>query len=249
MLRAIVSVCVMSAAILACDGGGADKAGAEARKALEAKLADSAKQVGELKAEVARLSAKPAEPAPVVPATPATPRLDAELVAAAATAAGVTKVKIEAEADGSIREMSLYHNDAAALPAAVTALHDKLYPGSKVRAYETEFSREHGRVFEIEVTTQDKQECELSAKPDGTLVYQECHVATKTLGGSVVAAIEKAVPGGKIAEAEKTTFPDGRTVLSVEVTAAGKEHELYFEGDAMIRHELVLPAEIEVPMP
>ena len=137
---------------------------------------------------------------------------------------------------------------AAALPAAVTALREAQFPGSEVRNYETEFEREHGRVFEIEVTTKDKQECELSAKPDGTLVYTECHIAAKTLAPGVVAAIEKAVPGAKISEAEKKTYPDGRAVISVEVTAGGKQHELYFEGDALVRHELVLPAEIEVPV-
>ncbi len=247
MVRSIVCVCVLSAGILGgCDGAEAGKAAEEARKGLEAKLAASSKKVGELEAEVARLSAKPAEPAA---ATPSGPRLDPEIVAAAVTAAGVTKVKIEAESDGTIREMSLYHNDAAALPAAVTALREAQFPGSKVRNYETEFEREHGRVFEIEVTTKDKQECELSAKPDGTLVYTECHVAAKTLAPGVVAAIEKAVPGAKITEAEKKTYPDGRVVTSVEVTAGGKEHELYFEGEAMIRHELVLAAELEVPVP
>lgn len=247
MLRSIVCVCVLSVGILGgCDGGEAGKAADEARKGLEAKLAASSKKVGELEAEVAKLSAKPAEPAT---AAPSGPRLDPEIIAAAVTAAGVTKVKIEAESDGTIREMSLYHNDAAALPAAVTALREAQFPGSKVRNYETEFEREHGRVFEIEVTTKDKQECELSAKPDGTLVYTECHVAAKTLAPGVVAAIEKAVPGAKITEAEKKTYPDGRVVTSVEVTAGGKEHELYFEGEAMIRHELVLAAELEVPVP
>lgn len=247
MVRSIVCVCVLSAGILGgCDGAEAGKAAEEARKGLEAKLAASSKKVGELEAEVARLSAKPAEP---VAATPSGPRLDPEIVAAAVTAAGVTKVKIEAETDGTIREMSLYHNDAAALPAAVTALREAQFPGSKVRNYETEFEREHGRVFEIEVTTKDKQECELSAKPDGTLVYTECHIAAKTLAPGVVAAIEKAVPGAKISEAEKKTYPDGRAVISVEVTAGGKQHELYFEGEAMIRHELVLAAELEVPVP
>lgn len=247
MVRSIVCVCVLSAGILGgCDGAEAGKAAEEARKGIEAKLAASSKKVGELEAEVARLSAKPAEPAA---ATPSGPRLDPEIVAAAVTAAGVTKVKIEAETDGTIREMSLYHNDAAALPAAVTALREAQFPGSKVRNYETEFEREHGRVFEIEVTTKDKQECELSAKPDGTLVYTECHIAAKTLAPGVVAAIEKAVPGAKISEAEKKTYPDGRAVISVEVTAGGKQHELYFEGEAMIRHELVLAAELEVPVP
>lgn len=245
MVRSIVCVCVLSAGILGgCDGAEAGKAAEEARKGLEAKLAASSKKVGELEAEVARLSAKPAEPAA---ATPSGPRLDPEIVAAAVTAAGVTKVKIEAETDGTIREMSLYHNDAAALPAAVTALREAQYPGSKVRAYETEYDRDHGRVFEIEVTTKDKQDCELSARPDGGLVYTECHIPAKSLPGPVVSAIDKAVPGAKILEAEKKTYVDGRAIVSVEVTAGGEKHELYFEGDALSRHVRVIAGELEVP--
>ncbi len=246
MLRAIVSVCVLTVGIVGCDGGEASKAAEEGRKAAEVKLAASVKRVGELEAELAKATAKPAAP---VAATPAVPRLDAEIVAAAASAAGVIKFKIEAEADGSIRELSLYHNDATALPAAVTALREAQYPGSKVRAYEIEYDRDHGRVFEIEVTTKDKQECELSAKPDGTLVYNECHIAPKTLAAGVVSAIEKAVPGAKITEAEKKTYADGKVVTSVEVTAGGKQHELYFEGEGLIRHELVIQGELEVPLP
>lgn len=246
MMRATSSVCVLGAVIVGgCDGGAASNAAEEARKAAETRLAVSVRRVAELEAQ---LAAKPDRPAEVPAVAPAGPRLDAEIVAAAATAKGVIKVKIEAEADGSVRELSLYHADESALPAAVTALREAQYPGSKVRAYETEYDRDHGRVFEIEVTTKDKQECELSAKPDGTLVYNECHVPVKTLGAAVLAAVEKTVPGAKIGEAEKKTYPDGKVIVSVELTAGGKQHELYFEGDALVRHELVLPAEIEVPV-
>lgn len=250
MMRAIVSVCVLGAVIVGgCDGGEAGKAAEEARKAAETKLAASVKRVGELEAQLAASAKKaPGEPAEAPVTAPAGPRLDAEIVAAAATAKGVIKLKIEAEADGSVRELSLYHGDESALPAAVTGLREAQYPGSKVRAYETEYDRDHGRVFEIEVTTRDKQECELSAKPDGTLIYNECHVAAKTLGAGVLAAIEKTVPGAKIGEAEKKTHADGKVIVSVEVTAGGKKHELYFDGDALVRHELVLPAEVEVPV-
>lgn len=250
MLRAIMSVCAVCVGLSSgCDGGGeeARKAAESARKTAEDAVAAKDKEIAGLKAEVAKLAAKPAE-APT-PAAPAGGSLDPEIVRAAGTATGVTKLKLEVEADGAIRELSLYHNDAAALPAPVTALLEKQYPGAKIRAYETEFDRAHGRVFEVEVTTKDKQECEYSAKPDGTLIYNECHIAPKALSEAVRAAVTKTVPGAKITEAEKTTFADGREVISVEFEAAGKKHELYFEGDKVVRHELVFPAEIEVPAP
>ena len=246
MFRAIVGVFALTLGVLpACDSGASSKA-------AEAKVVERDREIAALKQQIAALSAKPAEappPADARPATPTGPALDADIVRAASTAAGVKKLKLECEADGSLRELSLYHNDKSALPEAVLALREKQYPGSQIRAYETEFEREHGRIFEVEVTTKDGQECEYSAKPDGTLVYNECHVDPKTLSEAVRAAVKAKLPGAKIVEAEKKTYADGRTVDSVELRAAGQLHELYFEGDKLIRHELVFPAQIEVPAP
>lgn len=251
MLRAIMGACAVCVGLSSgCDGGGdeARKTAEAARKTAEAAVAAKDKEIAGLKAEIARLSEKPTSAAPP-PSAPAGPSLDAEIVRAASTAAGVTKLKLEVEADGSVRELSLYHNDATALPAPVTALLEQQYPGAKIRAYETEFDRTHGRLFEVEVLTKDKRECEYSAKPDGTLVYNECHIDAKTLSEPIRAAITRTVPGAKITEAEKTTYADGREVVSVELSAGGKQHELYFERDAMTRHELVFPGQVEVPSP
>lgn len=244
----IVLVCALCVGLLpGCDRSEAGDAAESARKAAETKLAERDKEVAALKIEIAKLSEKPGDPAPA--ATPAGPSLEAEIVRAAGTAAGVSKFKLEADADGKLRELSLYHNDESALPPAVLALREQQYPGSKVRAYEIEFDAAVGRVFEVEVTTKDKQECEYSAKPDGTLVYNECHIDAKALSPAIQAAVARTVPGAKILEAEKKTYPDGRMVYSVELSASGKQHELYFENDAMTRHELVFPAQVEIPAP
>ena len=247
MLRSIVGVGAVTVGLFSgCDQGEAAKNAAETAR-LTAELGARDQQIVGLEQQVAKLSAKPADPAPVT--APPRPQLDAELERAAGTAEGVQKFELEVEADGSLRELAVYHNDASVLPAAVLALQEQQYPGSKVRVYEIEFDRDHGRVFEVEVTTADKQECEYSAKPDGTLVYNECHIDPKALSEAVQAAIPKAVPGAKLLTAEKKTYPDGRTIHSVELSAAGKTHELYFENDAMIRHELVFDAKVEVPAP
>jgi uncharacterized membrane protein YkoI len=248
MHRASLLVCALTVGLLpACDNAEATKAAESARKTAETKLAERDKEVAALKQEIAKLSEKPGDPAPS--ATPAGPSLDAEIVRAAGTVTGVQKIKLEAEADGKLRELALYHSDESALPPAVVALREQQYPGSKVRAYEIEFDAAHGRVFEVEVTTKDKQECEYSAKPDGTLVYNECHIDAKALSPAIQALIPKTVPGAKILEAEKKSYPDGRMIYSVELSAGGSKHELYFENDAVTRHELVFPGEIEVPAP
>lgn len=231
-----------------CDRGAEEAKKAEAaHKAAMDSLAGKDREIAALKAELAKQSEKPAVAAPATP-TPAVPTLDAEIVRAAATAAGVTKLKLEAENDGSLRELSLYHNDAAALPAAVTAMLDAQYPGAKIRAYETEFNSAHGRLFEVEVLTADKRECEYSATPDGRLIYNECHIDPKTLPEPIQALVSATVPKAKILEAEKTTYPDGREAYSVELSADGKVHELYFERGVLIRHELVITAQLEVPV-
>ncbi|HEY0135362.1 MAG TPA: hypothetical protein VGB85_14860 [Nannocystis sp.] len=236
-----MSACVVTLGVLpACD----DR---QARK----DLAEREQQIAQLERKVEELSARPGPPplptAP--PPAPAVSSLDADIVRAAGSAAGVQKLKLECEADGSVREASLYHMDEAALPPAVLALREQQYPGSKLRAYETEYEREHGRLFEVEVTTRDGQECEYSAKPDGTLVYTECHVDAKTLSAGLRAALEHKLPDAEILEAEKKTYADGRVLHSVEVRAGGKVHELYFEDDAVVRHEIVVPAQLEVPAP
>ncbi|MBA3546373.1 MAG: hypothetical protein H0T76_07825 [Nannocystis sp.] len=252
MIRTIVmGVCALNLGLLsACDQGAeAQKQATEAaRKAAADQVAGKDREIAALKAELAQLSEKPAATTQPQSASPAGPNLDAGIVRAAATHAGVTKVKIEADADGSLRELSLYHNDEAALPAPVLALLAQQYPGAKIRAYETEFNRAHGRLFEVEVLTKDKQECEYSATPEGVIVYNECHIDPKTLPEPIRKAIPEAVPGAKILEAEKTTFPDGRETYSVELSAGGKVHELYFEKDALVRHELVITAQLEVPV-
>ncbi len=246
MFRAIVGVCALTLGSLpACDSGAASKA-------AEAKVVERDREITALKQQIATLSAKPENappPADARPAMPTGPSLDADIVRAAGTAEGVQKLKLECEADGSLRELSLYHNDKGALPEAVLALREKQYPASQIRAYETEFEREHGRIFEVEVTTKDGQECEYAAKPDGTLVYNECHVDPKTLPEAMRAAFTTKLPGAEVLEAEKKTYADGRTIHSVELRAAGKVHELYYEGDKLIRHELVIPAQLEVPAP
>ena len=245
MFRAIVGVCALALGLLpACDSGAAGQT-------ADARVAERDREIATLKVKIAELSAKPeqAPAAPSAPQAPAAPNLDADIMRAASTATGVQKLKIEAESDGSLRELSLYHTDESALPPAVLALREKQYPGSKIRAYEIEFEREHGRIFEVEVTTKDGQACEYSAKPDGTLVYDECHIDPKALTAGVHAAITAKLPGAKILEAEKKTYPDGRTIHSVEVRVGDREHELYFDGDQLIRHELVFPAQLEVPAP
>lgn len=250
MTRTIMlGVCALALGLESgCDRGAAEVKKAElASKAALESVAARDREIAALKAELAKQSEKPAAPAPTTPTPPAGPALDAEIVRAAATAAGVTKLKLEAEADGSLRELSLYHNDATALPAAVTAMLATQYPGATIRAYETEFDRAHGRVFEVEVLTTDKRECEYSATPEGQLLYNECHIDPKTLSAPIKATIEDKVPGAKILEAEKTTYPDGRETYSVELEAGGKVHELYFERDAIVRHELVVTAQLEVP--
>ncbi len=244
----MMGACALGLGLLSgCDRGPEEKQKATeaARKAADS-LAGKDREIAALKAELAKQSVA-ATPTPPAATPPASPHLDAEIVRAAATAAGVTKLKLEAEADGSLRELSLYHNDASVLPVAVTAMLATQYPGATIRAYETEFDRAHGRVFEVEVLTTDKRECEYSATPDGQLLYNECHIDPKTLPEPIRAAIPTTVPNAKILEAEKTTFPDGRETYSVELSADGKVHELYFERDALIRHEIVITAQLEVP--
>lgn len=185
-------------------------------------------------------------PAPV--AEPGPGHMDRDTLRAAATAEGVEKIKIETEADGKVRYLSVYHKDAGALPEPVIKLLDTQYPGGKILRYETEIVDKHGRLYELEVETKDQQLCEYSAKADGTLVYNECHIDPKALPEKIRAEVEKAFPGVPIKEAEKKVIVGGEEEYEVELESGGRMHELYFKADGtQFRHELVIPAVIEVP--
>lgn len=187
-------------------------------------------------------------PAPAAKAGPG--HIDGELIKTAQTVQGLTKVKLEAEADGNLRYIAIYHNDPAAIPEPVRKQLDAQFPGGKVLGYETEEIADQGRVFEVEVETQDKQLCEYSAKADGSLIYTECHIDARALPEPVRAAVEKAHPGVAIKEAEKKTFTGAGEQYEVELDVGGREHEYYFKPDGtVIRHEIVLPAVLEVPVP
>lgn len=184
-------------------------------------------------------------PAPVAEAGPG--RIDSESIRTAATAQGVEKVKIETDADGKVRYLSVYHKDAGALPEPVTRMLETQYPGGKILKYETEIV-DDGRRYEVEVETKDQQICEYSAKADGTLVYNECHIDPKALPEKIRAEVEKTFPGAAIKEAEKKTIVGGEEEYEVELESGGRTHELYFKADGTrFRHELVIPAVIEVP--
>ncbi|PCC66435.1 Putative beta-lactamase-inhibitor-like, PepSY-like [Nannocystis exedens] len=189
---------------------------------------------------------KPPSPAPAAPVGPG--QLDADLVRAAGTAQGVEKIKVEVEKDGTVRYLSVYHQDAAAVPEPVRKQLDATYPGARVLRYETEHVVPHGRLHEIEVETADKQQCELSVKADGGVVYTECHIDAKALPEAVRAAFDKAYPGAAVKEVEKKTLTGAGDEYEIEFEAGGRLHELYFKPDgSVIRHELVVPAVIEVP--
>jgi hypothetical protein len=187
-------------------------------------------------------------PPPPAPAPTGPGQIDADLVRAAGTAQGVEKIKVEVEKDGSVRYLSVYHQDAAAVPEPVRKQLDATYPGAKMLRYETEHVVPHGRLHEIEVETADKQQCELSARADGGIVYTECHIDAKALPEAVRTAFDRAHPGAVVKEVEKKTLTGGGDEYEIEFEAGGRLHELYFKADgSVIRHELVIPAVIEVP--
>ncbi len=194
---------------------------------------------------------KPAEPAANASTPAKTPGfLDPELVRAATSAQEVEKFKLKANADGTLRYLAVYHHDASAIPASVTGLVEKQFPGSKIVRYESESIADVGHVFEVEVETGDKQRCELNAKPDGAILYTECAIDPKALPEPVRAAFERTFPGATIKEAEKKTMPGSGEEFELEFEVGGKEHELYLQSDGkLLRHELVLPAQLQVSLP
>lgn len=170
-------------------------------------------------------------------------------VAAAAKGSDVSKMKLRLDDSGAIVKQSVYHGDASRIAEPVKALATKEYPDGKPVRFENEWYAEHGPVHEVEVELPDGTHCEVAAKPDGALLYKECRVDPAKLDAAVTAAVEAAIPGGKILEAE-TKQGDGIDTLTIEVEAGGKEYYLIMSptGEVSGKYQRV-PAIVEVPVP
>jgi hypothetical protein len=258
MYRAALFVCT-ALVVLACDSTAAEEA-----RATGMKLAAKDKEIAELRAQLAAAGA-PAAPAPTPEAAPLGPgRLDPLLVRIAASA---RKMKLELEVDGSVRKLAVYHDEVGAVPAAVIARASEVFPGAKVRSYESEYYRDLGRVFEVEVETAGGQRCEVSAREDGALVYKECELDVKAMPPEIVAALERDAPGRKLLEVERKDHADGKVEFVAElgpVASAAKKpapkqlvagdeaagEELYYDAAGkLLRREVTLSAEVEIARP
>lgn len=169
-------------------------------------------------------------------------------IAGAASRADVEKLKVRLEPDGQVSKLSLYHRTRAEVPELVHQLAARTYPGSKAVSYEIEWYPTKGRVFEVEVETQEGKRCEVAGTPDGKLMYTECHVPVETLPAAVTQTLERTLPGAKILEAEHKM---GEAELyTIEAEVDGGEHYLFLtpQGD-LRRHLRRYPAVLEVPVP
>ncbi|MEZ4381968.1 MAG: hypothetical protein R3A79_11525 [Nannocystaceae bacterium] len=171
-------------------------------------------------------------------------------VAEPASLATIDKLELELAADGSVRQLALYHRDAARIPDAVKAKVEEVYPGATTKLFETELEGpERREVFEVEVETADGRECEVEATAAGELIYTECEVDAESLDDAIKAAVKATLPDGAIKEAEVVERPGAATETSVEVEVAGVSHKLVFVSGELRRHAVELKAEIELDLP
>ncbi|MCA9657665.1 MAG: hypothetical protein KC486_04935 [Myxococcales bacterium] len=198
--------------------------------------------------------AKAAEaPAPAPSEEPSIGALDKAFVAAMAEPASLAKIEkleLELNADGSVRELALYHSDDARIPDAVKAKVDEVYPGAKIKLFESELEGpERKEVFEVEVETADGQECEIEATAAGELIYTECEIEAESLDDAIKAAVKATFPGGELKEAEVVERPGAAKETAVEVEVDGVSHKLVFVSGELRRHAVEIKAEIELDLP
>lgn len=179
----------------------------------------------------------------------ASTRIDPTISKAATSAKGVTKIKLRLDASGNLVKQAVYHGDEGRISAQVRELAVAKFPGGTAEYYESEFYAEHGEVHEVEVKTADGKHCEVAAKPDGTELYVECHIAESELPPAVSNTVAATIPGGKILEAEKKTSKAGDT-FTVEIESGGTEYYLILSASGELQHKLRrIPAIVEVPVP
>ena len=179
---------------------------------------------------------------------PGTAALDATIRDAAISAQNVERMKVRVDDAGAIVKQSVYHNDASRIPAPIQALAEKTFPGARPLYYETEFYADLGLVHEVELETTDGKQCEVSSKPDGTLVYTECRMDARELPDPVTARVEATIAGGKILEAEQKQGPEVDE-YTVEIEFEGREYYLRVKPDGTLIAKLLrVPAIIELPL-
>ena len=177
-----------------------------------------------------------------------TATLHASVAEAATGAPKVEKIKLRLDKSGAIVKQAVYHDDESRIAAPVLELAKKEFPGSKPVHFETEWYADLGDVQEVEVETADGKHCEVAAKPTGELVYKECGESPESLPDPVKKAVDAAVPGGKILEAESKKGPDVDQ-FSIEVESGGVEYYLIITPDGTMQHKLKrIPAIVEVPV-
>ena len=131
------------------------------------------------------------------------------------------------------------------LPAAVTVAVQKAFPGGAIQRAEKEME-ENGLVYEVKVRM-DSKVLEVEVSPAGKILEVEEdddedadeergeqnenddddaeEIAIKDLPKAVVDAVQKALPGGVIEEAEKEV-EEGKVIYEVEVEVGKKEFEV-----------------------
>ncbi|HWB80307.1 MAG TPA: hypothetical protein VG755_35315 [Nannocystaceae bacterium] len=186
--------------------------------------------------------------AAATPAASGSANIDVELAKLAGHET-VQKFKLRVDEAGVADKQSLYHGDATAIPEPVLALARERYAGAKIERYESELYREHGRIFEVELTTAEGQRCEIAASADATELYTECRLTPETMPAPIRDAITKLYPQGKVVEVETKRGPKVDEVTVEVELADGREHyvRLQPDGTLLARYARV-PAVLEVPL-
>lgn len=186
-----------------------------------------------------------------VPAGDANPgHIDPELLSLALKAKGTQKIKLRTNAGNDLIKIALYHQDETAIPDASKATATAKYPGSKGTSYfESEVYSDHGKVFEVDLTTADNKKCEVSSLKDGTFVYTECDIKKEELPKEISDALAKLAPGGEIVEAEKKESPWGNG-YTAEVKAGGLLHYIKLSATGeVVWHGVRFNTELDVAVP
>lgn len=175
--------------------------------------------------------------------------LDPEIVAHARERQGAWRAKLHVTADGSVRKVTVYHRDPAAVPAAIRELAMQRFPGGKVESYETELHDAAGWVHEVEITTAEGRNCEISASEPARLRYVECRIANEEVAPALLERALELVAGGALQEAETHEGENGDDVR-LELLREGVVHYVVLDPTGtVLQHELRLPAILGVPAP
>ena len=180
---------------------------------------------------------------------PAGPGFIDPRMAAAAQSETAKEVELILDGSGAITKIAVEDTNGDKTPPALRKLAEATFPGSTLGRYEQEIYPDRALVHEVEVKTADGKTCEVSANEAGVLRYSECNLKPEEIADAARKALDAALPGAEIVEAELRRTPGNPDEYRIEVTSGARKWYFRISPEGTVLERAIrVEAEITIPV-